>query len=98
MKSVRNLEMNFQDVGNSLRGTCGGARKEAQCSRRECSQVWEPASRALSWLRGSGRQKGAREERRTGVPSFLVSSGDLKLDYKPLECREGEREFGDKGD
>lgn len=50
-------------------------------------------------IRGSGRQTGKTEVRREDLPSFLVSSGDFKFDYEPLECRGGKRgEFGDKGD
>lgn len=37
-------------------------------------------------------------EIREGLPSFLVSLGDLKLGYESLECRTAERETGDKGD
>ena len=33
-----------------------------------------------------------------GLPSFLVSLGDLKLGYESLECRTAEREIGDNGD
>lgn len=44
------------------------------------------------------RETNRVHERREGLPSFLVSLGDLKLGYESLECKTAESEIRDKGD
>lgn len=77
-----------------------GKPAEGQCRRRsvQWTLVFPSVGTNISPFEGRGDKQG-KQVQRADLPLFLLSSGDFKFGYEPLECREEARgEFGDKGD